>query len=110
MSHDGLKYQVKKLISKEFSQYRLFTRMVGLIYVKRFNKLVGPYMTGKKGQCDLYLLKKGGKHIELELKVGKDRLKKEQKMWRDFCKFFDIDWFEVRDDVKKLRKFLKDID
>jgi hypothetical protein len=66
---------------------RLFRRNVGAgkldsgIFV-RFNI---------KGQCDVFGLFQGGRHIELELKA-KRSLSPEQEVWRDWCIQWGVPW------------------
>lgn len=40
---------------------------------------------GIAGQCDLYGLLKGGRHLEIELKSATGTLNLEQKAWRSWC-------------------------
>jgi hypothetical protein len=59
---------------------RLFRRQVhrisqGSIYLR----------AGVKGQCDLYGIVRGGKHIELELKSQNGRLSPAQRQWQAWC-------------------------
>jgi hypothetical protein len=40
---------------------------------------------GIKGQCDLYGVVRGGRHLEIELKSATGSLRAEQKAWRAWC-------------------------
>jgi hypothetical protein len=48
------------------------------------------FVTGLKGQSDLYDLYRGGLHIELELKAFGGTLKPNQRIWRDFCRKWGV--------------------
>lgn len=42
-------------------------------------------VNGIPGQGDAYALLRGGRHIEIETKVAKGRMREAQERWRDFC-------------------------
>jgi hypothetical protein len=42
------------------------------------------------GQCDLYGIVQGGRHIEVELKSLKKPLLPEQKQWQSWCKEWGV--------------------
>jgi hypothetical protein len=42
------------------------------------------------GQCDLYGITRGGRHIEVELKSLKKPLSPEQRAWAAWCKEWDV--------------------
>jgi len=62
---------------------RLFRRNVG---VARFGKRKVTF--GVAGQCDLWGICRGGRHIEIELKTATGRLSDEQFAWQAWC----IEW------------------
>jgi len=43
-----------------------------------------------KGQCDLYGITRGGRHLEVELKAAGERLKPDQKTWASWCKQWEV--------------------
>jgi hypothetical protein len=68
---------------------RLFRRNVGMgIFDGRKVRF------GIKGQCDLYAIVDGGRHIELECKSVDGRIKPEspQAHWRDWCFAHHVPW------------------
>lgn len=42
-------------------------------------------VNGIPGQGDAYALVRGGRHVEIETKVAKGRMREAQERWRDFC-------------------------
>lgn len=47
---------------------------------------------GLKGQCDIYVLEKGGRHFEIEVKNVRGKLDPEQILWREWCVRWRIPW------------------
>jgi hypothetical protein len=73
-------------VSLEFRDYRFFRRNTGTI---RLEDRV--FRAGIPGQCDLYVLGRGGWHGEVELKrYGK--LSEKQDQWRKWCDGFGVPW------------------
>lgn len=63
---------------------RLFERHAGLLFTRE-GKPISPF---RKGQADLYgWLKIDGmaRHVEIELKIGRDKLRAEQEDWKRTC-------------------------
>jgi hypothetical protein len=74
-------------VAIEFRQYRFFRRNVGLI--KMSNDRM--FRASIPGQCDLYVIGRGGWHGEVEIKrYGK--LTPEQMAWRDWCVAWQVPW------------------
>lgn len=46
--------------------------------------------SGIVGQCDLYAVVRGGKHVELELKQARGSMRNAQIRWQQFCESFGI--------------------
>jgi hypothetical protein len=61
-------------------QMRLFRRNVAKVRVQN-RKLT----FGIKGQCDIYAIIRGGRHLEIELKATKGKLSEEQIAWANWC-------------------------
>lgn len=80
--------QVKLLIEAptRLPALRLFRRNVGAA------KMHGNFVVqfGIKGQCDLYGLTRGGRHVEVELKSSKKYLSSEQKAWQAWCAEWEV--------------------
>jgi hypothetical protein len=73
-------------VAKEFRDVRFFRRNTGLI---KLDDRV--FRAGLPGQCDLYVLGRGGWHGEVEVKrFGK--LTEEQEHWRDWCSEWRVSW------------------
>ena len=66
---------------KRFPNMRLFRRNVGKA------RLQGGYVVrfALPGQCDLYGIVRGGRHIEIELKGIDGKLKPDQVTWKTWC-------------------------
>ncbi len=47
---------------------------------------------GIKGQCDIYGIVRGGRHIEVEVKWIGGTLRPDQKVWRDWCIAMGVPW------------------
>jgi len=80
---------------------RLFRRNVGA------GKLASGQFVhfGIRGQCDLYGLQRGGRHIELELKARNGKLSEFQQTWRDWCLGHGVPWLmlvELRGETVEL--------
>jgi hypothetical protein len=69
-------------------ELRLFRRNVG------GGRLQGGHVVkfGIKGQCDLYGLVRGGRHLEIELKASAGELSDKQEAWRTFCDGWGVPW------------------
>lgn len=82
-------------VSRAFPSHRFFRRNVGLVKLSESRI----FKAGIPGQCDLYVLGRGGWHGEVEIKrFGK--LTEEQEHWRQWCKEWEIPWLllEARKD------------
>lgn len=79
---------------------RLFRRNIG-----KAKKNGYTVQFGITGQCDLYALVRGGRHIEIELKSATGTLEPEQKDWRAWCERWEIPYLllsgEVGETVKE---------
>jgi len=73
---------------------RLFRR--NIVKVRIEDRLV---RAGIKGQCDLYAITRGGRHIEVELKGVNTPTSADQRTWRAWC----IEW-EVPHVVLRAKK------
>ena len=51
---------------------------------------------GIKGQCDAYVLLRGGGHVELETKAARGTMREAQERWQEFCWAFDIPHLVLR--------------
>ena len=51
---------------------------------------------GIPGQCDLYAVRKGGLHIEIECKAAKHKWYRAQIAWREFCQEWSIPYLVLR--------------
>jgi len=72
--------------SLEFRAYRFFRRNTGTI---KLDDRV--FRAGIPGQCDLYVLGRGGWHGEVEIKrFGK--LSDAQEVWRAWCEAWEVPW------------------
>lgn len=72
--------------SLEFRDHRMFRRNVGSIKVDdRFFRASIP------GQCDLYVIGRGGWHGEIEIKRFTG-LSPAQVAWRDWCASWGVPW------------------
>lgn len=73
----------------EWPAHRFFSRSVALIAVgdRKFR-------TGIPGQADVYILGRGGRHWELEIKRY-GSLSEAQERWRDWCLAWEIPWMCV---------------
>jgi hypothetical protein len=73
-------------VSLEFRDHRFFRRNVGLI--KLDDRM---FRASIPGQCDLYVVGRGGWHGEVEIKrYGK--LESSQVAWRDWCLAWHVPW------------------
>jgi hypothetical protein len=70
---------------------RLFRRNVAKIKVE--DRMIA---TGITGQCDLYAIVRGGRHIEIELKSKFGKLSEEQIRWCLWCRSWDVTWVALR--------------
>ena len=70
---------------------RLFRRNIATIRIER-----RVMKFGVAGQCDLYGILRGGRHIEVELKAASGSLSSEQRQWRDFCAAWEIPWITLK--------------
>lgn len=100
-------------VSLEFRDHRFFRRNTGLIKLED-----RVFRASIPGQCDLYVLGRGGWHGEVEVKrFGK--LSEAQERWRDWCGEWCVPWMmlEARKDeapaatiarwVEELRPWLR---
>jgi hypothetical protein len=72
--------------SLELRDHRMFRRNVGMIKVDdRYFRASIP------GQCDLYVIGRGGWHGEIELKRF-TKLTPDQEHWRDWCAAWGVPW------------------
>ena len=51
---------------------------------------------GIVGSCDVRGYLPNGRGFEIECKVGTDRLRQDQRNWRDMCARIGVVWFEAR--------------
>lgn len=72
--------------SSELPHVRLFRRNVGMTSVGGRT-----FRSGIKGQCDLYVLARGGWYGEVELKRY-TKLSEDQERWRDWCNQWGVPW------------------
>ena len=49
-------------------------------------------VAGIKGQCDVQVMLKGGRVVEVETKARRGKLEPKQEVWRDFCLAWEIPW------------------
>jgi len=117
-SHKDLITQTKLLAGKMYyNTLRLFDRNVGLFHKKRISPEniidYSPISIGIPGQADnngFYLIDlidvKIPIMIEVEYKYGKDKQRKEQIDWENFCKSMNVPYFLVRDKNEFLTKEL----
>ena len=92
-----------------FEGGRIFKRFVGKVRSLSGDRVI---RVGKRGQSDLYgwvRVGKGVVPIEVEVKLGRDRLGDEQRNWRDLCLRFGVLWYEYRD-REGFERFLGGID
>jgi hypothetical protein len=75
---------------------RLFRRNVGKFKLANHDGSTRVLRVGIPGQCDLYGLLRGGRHVELELKSRSGRLEDDQKSWRDACQAWGIPWLLLK--------------
>jgi hypothetical protein len=73
--------------SKALPNVRLFRRNVAKIKVE--DRIIA---TGIAGQCDLYAIVRGGRHIEIELKSKAGKLSEEQLRWGLWCESWGVPW------------------
>lgn len=73
-------------VSLEFRDYRFFRRNVGMV---RLEDRV--FRAAIPGQCDLYVLGRGGWHGEIECKRF-GSLSLDQERWRGWCESWKIPW------------------
>lgn len=64
---------------------RVFRRNTGLAHYQNADGTFRKVHFGIKGQCDLWGVFDGGRHVEIELKSKGGRLSPAQAAWRDFC-------------------------
>lgn len=76
---------------KRLPNIRLFPRRIAAVQIEeRFVSF------GIKGQADVQAILKGGQLIECELKALGGSLTPEQKVWRDFCKMWNVPWLLLK--------------
>ena len=64
---------------------RFFRRNVGKVKVTRKDGKEYTMRFALPGQCDLYGITRGGRHLECELKGPGKKLEPDQVKWRDWC-------------------------
>jgi hypothetical protein len=80
-------------VSLEFRDHRFFRRNTGIIKLED-----RVFRAGIPGQCDLYVIGRGGWHGEVEIKRY-TRLSPAQENWRDWCVSWNVPWLVL--DVSK---------
>jgi hypothetical protein len=84
MKHETLLQTHLLLVAPEhLPSLRLFRRNIATANMRGYK-----VQFGIPGQCDLYGLLRGGRHLEIELKSATGSLKPDQKAWRAWC----IEW------------------
>jgi hypothetical protein len=73
-------------LPKALPNVRPFRRQVVNVEAKQGFRV----RAGVPGQCDLYLLVRGGRIVEVETKARRGVLSGAQKQWRDFCETWQI--------------------
>ncbi len=70
----------------EVPELRLFRRNIGAARM-RGGQVV---KFASAGQCDLYGIVRGGRHLEIEIKAAGGRLSVEQVMWQQWCSTWGV--------------------
>jgi len=79
-------------VSLEFRDHRFFRRNTGTIKLEE-----RVFRASIPGQCDLYVIGRGGWHGEAEIKrFGK--LNAAQEHWRDWCREWGVPWILLEAD------------
>lgn len=85
---------------------RVFKRIVGTL--RAADDPTRVVRVGERGQCDLYGFVRGRPRavpFEIEVKVGKDRLRPEQNSWAEMCRHMGIPYLMVhagkREDIPR---------
>lgn len=92
--HNELMAHIASEVQAVGDDVRIFGRQPVVIRCKLCGNM--RYVSqGLTGQCDQYGTI-GAVHFEIESKVHKDVLSKEQLDWRDTCRSAGIPWMEVR--------------
>ena len=86
-------------LESELQTALLLAAPAAIPHLRLFRRNVAKVRVGKRtirfaipGQCDLYGLVRGGRHIEVELKAAAGSLSAEQRAWRDFCQEWNVPW------------------
>lgn len=91
---------VQALLARATTQWptlRFFRRHVTAMGVEgRYFKI------GLKGQCDLYVIERGGRHFEIEVKNLRGRLNPEQILWREWCVRWGVPWILLQVEREEL--------
>ena len=74
-------------VALEFRGHRFFRRNVGLMKLDETRV----FRAGIPGQCDLYVIGRGGWHGEVEVKRF-GSLSPAQRQWCDWCVAWDVPW------------------
>lgn len=81
---------------------RVFKRIVGTL--RALDDPSRIVRVGERGQCDLYGFVRGRPRaipFEIEVKVGKDRLREDQCAWAESCRHMGIPYLMVRADKRE---------
>ena len=79
-------------VSTEFRDHRFFRRNTGIIKLED-----RVFRASLPGQCDLYVIGRGGWHGEVEIKRY-GRLNAAQERWRDWCREWGVPWILLEAD------------
>lgn len=86
MTHSYFQNKVCLAIQKAFPHARIENRTNGVFRGLKGNEIV---TVGVKGRYDVFIML-GALHLELEIKVKKDRLRPEQLKWQETCERLGI--------------------
>lgn len=93
--HKRLAIKLRMAAQRRFgNDIRLFERSAGLLTAANGHQ-VKPF---QDGQADLYgWLRVDGiaRHVEIELKIGKDKLRPAQEAWKDTCEEGGVTYFLI---------------
>jgi hypothetical protein len=94
--HKKLAVKIRLEAQRRFGRdIRLFERSTGLLMSPKSGAMVKPF---QDGQADLYgWLRVDGiaRHVEIEIKVGKDKLRPEQLAWKNTCEDSGVTYFLI---------------
>ena len=83
-------------VSTEFRDHRFFRRNTGIIKLED-----RVFRASIPGQCDLYVIGRGGWHGEVEIKRYA-RLNAAQERWRDWCREWGVPWLLLEASKREL--------